>query len=286
VDEVIEEPSPAPVEQEEVKPKVTGINVEGMAMVDALGFLSFEKISPWGSIFASHEKKIMLSNGDIAFVLFEEDKAIKIGDIFSIGRSSSLLENPVTGKKLGYVFSITGKLQIEERLGLAHKDNKFYDKKNVFKAKIIKAHEPIHINDSLMPFKSVPSCVLPLSVGKEMLANIVAAKAQQTLLHQGSIVYINAGAREGVRRGNLFEVAEGKIVPDPKPDKKISLFKSSIILPDNPIGRILVLDPGPDSSAAIVLSASEPFSTGAYIKDISWTEKPDFFKTIPSCPIE
>lgn len=279
----VEEP---PVEKEEVKPKVMGINVEGLTKVDSLGFLSYDKISPWGVVFASKEKKVILSKGDTAYVLFEKDKTIKTGDIFSIGTSSSMLKNPLNGDDLGYVFSVTGKLEIEEPAGLIPEGDAFVEKKNSFKAKIIASHEPIYVNDSLLiPFKPIPSCVPPLSVNREILANIVATRAQQRLLNQGSIVFINVGSNAGVKTGNLFEVAEGNIAVDPKPEKT-TFYKSVIVLPDNPIGRILVLETKPDTSTAIVLSSSKSFSAGAYIKDISWTEKPDFLMKIANCPIE
>jgi LysM repeat protein len=281
--ETVEEP---PVEKEEVEPKVMGIDVEGLTKADSMGFLSYDKISPWGVVFASNEKKMILSKGDTAYVLFEKDKNIKTGDIFSIGTSSRLLKNPVNGDDLGYVFSVIGKLVIEEPAGIIPEGDEFVEKKNSFKAKIIASHEPVYVNESLlMPFKSIPSCVPPLSVDKEILANIVAAKAQQILLNPGSIVYINIGSNAGVKIGNLFEVAEGNIAVDPKPEKT-TFYKSIIVLPDNSIGRILVLDTKPDTSTAIVISALKSFSAGAYIKDISWTEKPDFLMKITNCPIE
>ncbi len=279
--------APPVVEEEVAEPKKMGIDIERLTDVDALGFFSYEKISPWGMLFESREDKIIFGPGDIVYVLFDEDRNIKTGDIFTIGKSSSLLKNPVKGDRRGYVFSVSGSLVVEENLKDANKDIRFYEKKNAFQARIITAREPISVNDSLMPYKPFSSsCVLPISLNKEVIANIIASKGEGLILHQGSIVYINTGANEGVKRGNLFDVVEREIVTDPKPEKKITLYKRVIALPYNALGRILVVDAGPETSTAIVISASEPISAGAYIKGIQWTEEPDFLMSITNCTIE
>jgi len=273
-----------PKKVEEPKPAVMGIDVGHLTDVNALGFLSLEKIVTWGALLASDNDNIMLAKGDIAYVIFDEDRDIKIGDEFFIGRSSSLLENPVTGEDLGYTFKVNGKLKVEERLGLAHGDNRFYNKKNVFKATVVEAYEPVSIDDSVLPYTSFPSCVLPVSMNKDLLANIVASKGQLELIGPNSIVYIDHGLKQGINRGNVLEVVEGNVVPDPNPGKGVS--SSKIILPDRRLGKILILEARADTSTAIVISATEAFSTGVYIISLSWAETPDFLLSIANCPVK
>jgi hypothetical protein len=217
-------------------------------------------------------------------VLFNENKEIKVGDKFFIGRSSGLIKHPVTGKDAGYTFLVNGSLVVEERLGLAHKRDEFYQKENVFKARIIEAHEPVFIEDGVLPYQSVSSCVLPVSMNGDVLANIVATKAEKTLIQPNSIVYIDAGSKNGIRKGNVFDILRSHIVPDPKPEGR--LWKENIILPDNLIGKVLILESMPETSTAIVLLATEPFSPGVYVQSLSWEETPDFLESLASCPIE
>jgi hypothetical protein len=281
----VEEPAvEEPVKKEEPKPIVMGIDAGHLTDLDSIGFLSHEKINSWGKIFASDEDKIMLSSGDIAYVIFNEDKTIKIGDEFSIGRSSALLKNPVTGKDLGYIFKVKGKVKVEERLGLAYGDKRFYNKKNVFLTKVVESNAPISIEDSVLPYTKLPSCVLPVSLNKNVLANIVASKDQVNLIGSNQIVYIDLGLNNGIDRGHLFEVVEGNVVPDPNPERSIS--SSKIILPDRRLGKIMVLDARADTSTAVVLSATEDFSIGIYITNLSWAEMPDSLSRITSCPVE
>jgi hypothetical protein len=286
VAEVKEEEKVPPSIEEEPEPEMVGIDLTSLTKADTLGFLSTEKITPWGTLFASNNENMILSEGDTAYILFDKSKDIGIGDEFSIGESSPLLKHPVTGKDLGYTFLVKGKLVVEERLGLARKGiDEFYQKKNVFKTRLVEVYEPIRIDDSVLPYRSVSPCVVPVSLNRETVANIVAAKAERMLIEPGSIVYIDLGLKDGVRRGNVFDVVEADIVPDPQPETS-GFFKDVIILPDRSVGKIMVLESRTDTSTAIVISADEPSSPGIYIVGLTWQEVPDFLSSMLDCPAE
>ncbi len=273
-----------PVKEEEPKPPVMGIDAGHLTDLDNIGFLSHEEITSWGTLFAADTDKIMLSEGDIAYIIFDEEKTIKIGDEFSIGRSSAIQKNPVTGKNLGYVFKVNGKAKVEERLGLAYGDKRFYNKKNVFLTKIVESNEPISIDDSVLPYIKISSCVVPVSLNKDVLSNIVASKDQRKLIGTNQIVYINLGLNDGINRGHVFEVVTANVVMNPNPEEGVS--SSKIILPDKRLGKIMILEARADTSTAIVLSATEDFSIGVNITNLSWAEMPGSLSRIASCPVE
>ncbi len=285
-EQIIEEP-PLPVpEKEETAPARLGIDVQALTSVDMLGFLSEKKVAPWGTIFSARDEKIIFGINDIVYVIFQEDKVINIGDVFSIGNISSNLKDPVKGGKLGYVYSISGKLVIEEQLGKAKRGDEFYEKKNIFKAKITKSLEPIRIDYALMPEKVIPPCIEPVSADRYLTANIVTSKGQQIILHQSSVVFINKGSNDGIKRGNLFEVVKERMEWDPRPDKIFTVYKGVIILPDNILGLILVLDTQPETSTAIVVSSKESFSAGVPVRSLTWSGNPEFLLTLGNCPME
>jgi hypothetical protein len=279
----------APVKVEEVKPEpaLMGIDLASLTQIDAIGFFSRDKIQPWGSFFASDKQKLMFANGDTAYVIFDEAREIKIGDRYLIGESSPSVKHPVTGKRLGCVFNVKGVLTIEERLGRAQKGDIYFEKKNVFKAKIDVAYQPVSIDDLLMPYQPVSSCMMPVSVDKKIVANIIATKNEEGLIHSNSIVYIDLGSNDDLKPGNMLNVVKSNVVPDPNTEEKFfTLWKSKLILPDVFVGRIMIIECGPEFSTAIVLSSVEPFSTGAYVKELSWDKKPDFISELASCPIQ
>ncbi len=288
---LFEKPSPKPPEPKpEVVPvkepePVMGVNIDGISSVDRIGFYSSKKINAWGTIYAGTDKHIMLAENDIAYVIFEKGRKVSIGDEFTIGKISQVV-HPITGKKSGYVFDISGRLLIEKKAGLSYDDGDISEKKNSYQARIIGAYEPIEFNEVVIPRREISRCILPIPNNKDILANIVVGANDQNLLHEHSIVYMNKGSNAGVRIGNIFEIRIGNVVKDPKPDKALSFYKEQVVLPDRVIGRVLVIDTYPDTATAIVLSATEPVEAGAYLKNVSWSQTPDFILSKASCPIE
>ncbi|MBW2610141.1 MAG: LysM peptidoglycan-binding domain-containing protein [Deltaproteobacteria bacterium] len=276
-----------PVKIKKPEPRITGINIDDLIDVRTIGYLSYGMIKPWGTIFAKESAGIILSEGDIAFVTFDKSKEIKPGDEFSIFKPSPLIKHPLTGKGLGNTFSVHGKLVVEEAVGLYFRDGKPHNKTNVYRSKVIDAFGPVHVNDPVISYQPISPCVLPVSINKEILGNIVAAKDQQQLISKHSIVYIDKGLNHGVQRGNIFEVANINIVNDPEPeDKKYYGWQYKLILPDVVIGKIMVLESRPETSTALVISTKEGLSIGSYIKDLSWKETPEVLSNMAHCPIE
>jgi hypothetical protein len=281
-----EKPVAKPVE---IKPAPVpmGVDVGSATEINAIGFLSRDKIKHWGSVFASEGDKLMLSKGETAYVIFAEDKDIKIGDKYLIGVSSSSLDHPITGKHLGYAFNVHGVLTVEERLGRAEKHNIYFEKKNVFRATISESYRPVSIDDALMPYNPISSCMLPVSSDKKLVGNIVATKDGEALIHSNSIVYVDLGTNDGLKQGNILNIVKPNVVPDPNPDEKFfAIWKSKIILPDIFIGRIMIIECWSEYSTAIVLSAVDQFTTGAFIKELSWEKTPDFLSEIATCPVK
>lgn len=280
-----EEKKPPVKKTEELKPKITGIDVSNLTRIDSLGYLSRTQIETWGRLFSSKSGKIIFSEGDTVFVIFNQGKEVNPGDEFAICQTSPMLKHPVTGKDFGYTLSIHGKLVIEEPSGYEYtEEDQLQRKKQSYKAKILEVYKTVQINDLVIPHESVSPCVQPVSIKQELLGNIVAAKDQLQLMSQYSVLYIDRGFNHGVQRGNLFEVVKTNIIPDP--ENKNPWIDKKMILPDVVIGVIMVLESRPDTATAIVLSVKESISRGAYIKDMFWEERPESLSLMTSCVIE
>jgi hypothetical protein len=256
-----------------------------MTNIDRIGFYSSKKIIPMGTLFASAEKHIILEKGNIVYVIFEDGNRASDGDEFSIGRILPVV-HPVTKKKSGYVFDITGRIKIIKKSGLDYNKGNVSEKKNSYQAEIIDAYVPVEIGEAVMPPGKISTCILPASNTTDILANIVTVEQEHVLIHKNSIVYMDKGSNSGVKKGNIFEIRIGNIVKDPKPDRAITFYEEQVVLPDQVLGRVLVIDTYPDSATAVVLEAKEPVEAGAYLKNVSWTETPDFILNRANCPIE
>ena len=281
------EQEPEPVEVAKPAPDM-GIDVEGIVNdIDRIGFYSSDNITPWGTVFAAADDHLILAKGDIIYVIFEKDKKVSIGSEFNVGKIKPV-KNPLTNKKAGFIFDVSGRLLIEKKAGLDYirKDDSTREKENSYQAKIIESYEPLETGDALMPVNNISRCILPVPNNTDILANIVAGANNQNLIHIRSIIYINKGRNSGIQKGHVFEIREGNIVKDPKPEKNLTFFEEQVVLPDRVLGRILVIDTLPDSATALVLTATEPVEPGAYLKNVSWTEIPDFILDKADCPIE
>lgn len=280
-------PKPIEIPVEEPEPPIMGIGLEGIANINKLGFYSTKKIIPWGKLFATDNQHRILQANDIIYVVFEKNKKVAIGDEFTIGRQSSPIIHPVYNKKSGHLFNTTGKLVIEGKSGLIKKNNKLIKKENIYQAKIIEAYVPVEINDEVIPYKKIPTCILPIPNSTDILANIVAAQGNRSLISPHSIIYMDKGSKHGIKTGNVFEILLDNIVEDPNPEKRLLSFrKQNVILPDRFLGRILVIATYPDSASALVLSATEPVEPGAHLKSVSWVETPDFILYKANCQIQ
>jgi hypothetical protein len=276
------------VKEEEPEKPTLGINLEGYTDFNTIGFLTLGSANPEGKIIAANNNKIILSEGDIAYVLFEEPDSVKIGDVYNIGVFSPLLTHPVMGKKLGHTFSISGRLVVEDRSVQAMQFGKYYNRDDIFQAKITEIYRPVNIDDAVMPVQHVSPCVLPVEYDDELLANIVASKAQKKLISIDTIVYIDLGFNQGVNRGNVFQIVRPQVIDDPTPDKEKPWEPiSKIILPDIPLGMLIILESRPDTSAALVLKCAEELKIGSYIKDMPWSEANEYLSTTKdTCPLE
>lgn len=276
----VEEPKAMPL------PIVKGLDVSLVTNVKALGYLSTKEVEPWGFIFASESGRKLLSPGDVIFVKFQNGKVANPGDQFNICQSSPLIKHPITGEKIGYVLSVRARLVIEKPVGLGFGGGDFYKTEGIYKGRIQDFFNEMNVGDMVLPYEPVSPCVQPISMNQPLIGNIVASEDQLNLLAKDAVVYLDHGFNDGVRRGHLFEVVKVQIVPDP--DRKLDYLasQSRIILPDIPIGIIIVLESRPETSTAVVLSASEEFGKGTYIKGLSWVEAPKTLLKIPDCPTE
>jgi hypothetical protein len=276
-----EEPKAAPA------PVMKGIDISGLTNVQALGYLSVKEVDPWGFVLAAESGRQLLSQGETIFLHLNSGKVVKPGDQFNICRSSPLIKHPITGEKIGYMLSVLGRVVVEEKVGLGFGGGAFYKKEGVYQARIEEYFRELNVGDMVLPYEPISQCVQPISLDEPLVGNIVAAQDQRTLVATNRVVFLDHGFNDGVRRGNIFEVVRTHLVRDPvKGELEFISRPRSIILPDIPIGTIMVLESRPDTSTAVVISANEEFLIGTYVKGLSWVETPDLFTTIPTCPTE
>jgi len=257
----------AALEKEPLKGPPAGIDVSSLTDTRALGFFRQEMIEPWGRIFEFKTEKMLLGKGDTAYVkMYKED--IKPGDRFTIYSISDPVDHPTTGKRFGYNYSFKGILEIKR----AQEDYHI--------AKISESFRTIYKDDLLMPYHPVSPCILPIACEGPVTAHIVAAKDGLELHGQYSVVYIDAGHKAGVVKGNLLEaIEERESAPDPQ-------RKEMVALPPTILGKILILETAENTSSGVVFWSSRDFTNGTKIRSQTWDKRPRELAILPECPVE
>jgi len=263
---VLQAAKPSELPQDPEKPKeIHGINVSSLANVEALGFLRRNSIEPWGRIFDFEAEKVLIGENDIVYVkMYKED--IQPGDTFTVYNISNPVEHPLTKEECGYIHSFKGVLKIEEI------------KEGYCVGRIRESFKTIYKDDLLMPYHPVSPCVLLLPYNGDLAAHVIAAKDNLQLHGQYSVVYIDSGFQEGVRRGNIFEVIEER---ESHPEKK-----QSVALPPDVLANILILATTEHTSAGVAFWSSKDFGNGVTIRPALWQTQFKRLSSLPTCPIE
>jgi hypothetical protein len=138
-----------------------------------------------------------------------------------------------------------------------------------------------------MPYAPVSACVKPLHLYRDFLGNIVAAKEETMVIGADSVVYIDKGFKQGVQRGHILEIVKAHVLPDPDVSRDYTSETSpTIILPDIPIGYLIVLESRPDTSVGLVVRSKENVKLGYYVKNFHWDKIPAVLQRLKRCELE
>jgi hypothetical protein len=114
------EKKPVETEPAETKPvEVKAVEEKPMVFPEArtAGFFSDIDYRGIGIVIESKEGKSAMIDGDILYLAFRAREPVSIGDKYTVFRASELISHPVTGKKIGRRYNITGNIQIIDRYG-------------------------------------------------------------------------------------------------------------------------------------------------------------------------
>ena len=277
-------------------PKMKGIDLSAFTTPSTMGYLSLAEVEPWGEIYGSTKSELGAERGDKIFINFKNRTDVKPGDEFRVAVPIPV-RHPITDRPLGNVISFRGKVVVKEPL-----------QTDYFLAEVTDVNMEFGIGALVLPFEPMSKCVQPVATDPKLYGNIVALKDNRKIIGGGSVVYLDAGFKDGIQRGQVFDVV--RISKIPSPDLRRNTFEENVNeisstlakeeyladfwqkitegkkLYEFPVGKLVIVESRPDASTAIILSSTEELRTGAFIKGYSWSEPPEFLANLPSCPLE
>jgi len=281
-------------------PSLKGMDLGGLTTFSKMGYLSLHKVESWGEIYGSTKSDIVAQKGDKIFVNINRS-AVKPGDEFRVAIPipvwHPLKDRLPLDPPIGSVISFRGTIVVKQHL---QQDYYLAEVKDVFKE--------FGVGAIILPFEPMSNCIQPLSTDPKLYGNIVAAEDNRRIIAKNSVVYLDAGFKDGIQRGQLFEIV--RITKIPRENLKVGNFEelmndsfSSAVSKEQyladlwkkltqgeitdyafSVGELIIVESRPDSSTAVVLSATEALITGAFIKGFSWSEPPEFLANLPTCP--
>ncbi len=234
-------------------PPPAKIKLRSYPEVCSAGFIK-EKIEGIGSIVDAKEDKLMLSEGNDVYLTFQKGMSVQKGDKFTIFRVEGPIRHPVTKKVIGTKVMILGIVEVIKAEGET-------DETKV--GLITLSFNPILRGDKLLPYLPPPEELAINRFERPLYGWIVASKRKRLELSEGDVVYIDQGEGEEIRPGHLFQVfRQGAWVIDPISKKKVKL-------PDEPIGRLVVLSTQKRTSTALITKSLRPIHVGDEVKAVT-----------------
>jgi hypothetical protein len=108
--------------------------------VRSAGFVGDINLRGIGVILDNRDGKNLFSEGDIVYMAFRTADPVMVGNKYTIFRREKYVRHPVTKRKIGMKYLITGNVQVIDQQG------------NFYTGKIIEAFDAVIIGDMLRPY--------------------------------------------------------------------------------------------------------------------------------------
>jgi hypothetical protein len=187
------------------------------------GFLEANALKDSGYVIGAREEHMMLAESDVAYVRFNKDVEPEVGRVYTVFRKIDKIERESWER--GELIRIIGAVELKD-----------YDqKRQLGHALVVRALEGIERGFRIAPTERNFYWVSVVPAEVSLRATIVASLYPRKLPSTNQIVFVNAGAKQGVVLGNRFYVvrqgdewrrsAEGKIGRE---------IETTVELPDEP----------------------------------------------------
>lgn len=194
-----------------------GFSVPPSVAASHEGFVTPRQIAEAGTIDHSPSEALMLSYPDLVYVRFRNPAQAKVGETYPVFRTVKEVDHPKTGKSLGYLTEIVGKVRVT-KLG-----------RGEVTAQIVASSDEIRRGDKVgAPGEPLQVKVSARPNARALKGYVVSALTPYlTIMGEESKLLVDLGSAEGVQPGNTFTVIRQTdpqhSIVDPNADEDRSL---------------------------------------------------------------
>ncbi|MEK6531294.1 MAG: LysM domain-containing protein [Deltaproteobacteria bacterium] len=158
------------------------------------GFITDKESGPGGVITGSPDKSILIQAGDKVYVSFKDRSGIKAGDAYTIYTVGKEIMHPVKRKRLGTAIDILGVIKISSTGDL-------------MEAVVEKAYQEIKTGARLKAFKEPAVIEVRITKAEAVVKGVIVASTEDRMeIVKGDVVYIDAGEKDGLKKGNQMNI--------------------------------------------------------------------------------
>jgi hypothetical protein len=222
----------------------------GNGALREVGFVDTEELAFAGKISGSREEKIMLASGDQAYVEFDKDKPLRLGQRYTIYQvdTGHPVKDPEAGKVLGYLVRIYGDVTIET-----------VTDRTIATGTLRDLVQPVERGYRVGPLFRQFKTIKPRPSTASGSARVVAAVQPNLLIVEGMFVVLNRGRRQGVEAGNRLRVLRQGDGYRPVMETWES---NDDRFPADTVAEVIAVDVRDDASVAWVLGGNRPIRIG------------------------
>ncbi|MEK7772847.1 MAG: LysM peptidoglycan-binding domain-containing protein, partial [Deltaproteobacteria bacterium] len=179
----------------------------GAFSVRRKGFVTDKELQESGVIVGSKADKMYLSSGDDVYLRFKDRQGASVGKFYTVYAVDGMVVHPVTKQRLGNIIDNLGVVKIT---GTG----------DVIEGRIGTSFKEINPGAKLKEFRE-PYEVVASEAGVTVNGVVAASLENKEQLATGDIVYIDKGAKDGLKTGNLLRAYREKIDDEADPlDRK------------------------------------------------------------------
>jgi hypothetical protein len=213
--------------------------------MDRVGFIREPAVAPSGRIFKVLGIHKMISSDDTVYISRENDQVLSPGLRYTIYRTLGEVRNTVTDQYLGvqhYILGIVEITEIEPEYAVG---------------RVVKAYERIQQDDLLMPYMRQPEKIAKINPPPGIAGEVIMAEEHNQLLGDNVIAFIDRGANDGVKPGQIFDIYfQDDVKINPPPAGKTRL--KPVVF-----GQLVVLRTEADTATVYITQTKQAIHPGA-----------------------
>jgi hypothetical protein len=190
------EPAPSAPEPAKPAPAPSAPAQSNGVFLRQTGFIEASELANAAKIVASREEKTLLATLDEAYVEYQPQSPLQLGERYTIYKKLKEVKHPETKQSLGWIVQIFGDVDVRGITPSTH----------IARALITDSINPIERGFLVGPLKRQFKVVEPRTNHLETTGIVVATLRPIELVASEELVFIDKGRRDGVEIGNRFQL--------------------------------------------------------------------------------